>query len=301
MSLARTLTAELGGDWHGRYGLTPGPGHSARDRSLRISPHATDPDDIVVHSFAGDDVLELKKAWREEGLLPRRGQTCHVIDPVILAKRKIEAQKRYADEMAKQRDKALWIWDRSKPAPGTIVEEYLRRRTGLDTPPLDTTRYLPSAPPKYPYPSMVCAFGLPAEPQPGALDISRNAIQGIHLTRLLPDGSWKAPVEKDKTMLGNIKGWPIVLFPPGDSLALLIGEGIESALACRLDLGYGIWAAGSASNMTSALADKIPSYIESVHVVRDFDVAGVRGAEAVLCTAHARGFECFIYKPELVR
>src|SRR6202011_2803471 len=45
----------LGGEVCGREVLAPGPGHSAKDRSLsvKLSPHA--PDGFLAHSFAGDD------------------------------------------------------------------------------------------------------------------------------------------------------------------------------------------------------------------------------------------------------
>ena len=40
-------------------------------------------------------------------------------------------------------------------------------------------------------PAMIAAFGIPQEPEPGVLEIIPGAVTGIHLTRLLPDGSGK--------------------------------------------------------------------------------------------------------------
>ena len=45
-NLAQELTRKLGGDWCGRFGLAPGPGHSKKDRSLKIAPHKSDPDGL---------------------------------------------------------------------------------------------------------------------------------------------------------------------------------------------------------------------------------------------------------------
>lgn len=59
----------IGGEWHGNYGLAPGPGHSKADRSLHISPHETDPDDVVLHSYAGDDWKAIKDELRARGVL----------------------------------------------------------------------------------------------------------------------------------------------------------------------------------------------------------------------------------------
>ena len=54
----------LGGDVHGsgakRYAMVPGPGHSAKDRSLRIDVGPDHPDGFVVHSHAGDDPMVCK-------------------------------------------------------------------------------------------------------------------------------------------------------------------------------------------------------------------------------------------------
>ena len=69
--LAREITKALGGDWCGRYGLIPGPGHSRRDRSVSIRPHPDDPRDVIVHSFGGQSWQEIKDFLRDEGLLPK--------------------------------------------------------------------------------------------------------------------------------------------------------------------------------------------------------------------------------------
>jgi hypothetical protein len=64
------ITRALGGDWHGTYGRAPGPGHSRKDRSLKISAHPTDPNDVILHSFAGDEWMPVKDDLRRLGLLP---------------------------------------------------------------------------------------------------------------------------------------------------------------------------------------------------------------------------------------
>ena len=47
MSLAETITRALGGNWHGKYGLIPGPGHSPKDRSVSVRDSNTLPDGVV--------------------------------------------------------------------------------------------------------------------------------------------------------------------------------------------------------------------------------------------------------------
>jgi hypothetical protein len=52
---ARTIARVMGGDVNGDGALVPGPGHSAKDRSLSVKPDPAAPDGFVVHSFADDD------------------------------------------------------------------------------------------------------------------------------------------------------------------------------------------------------------------------------------------------------
>jgi AAA domain-containing protein len=58
--IARALNGEI----RGAQVLAPGPGHSTADRSLSVTINASG-DDIVVHSFAGDDPIQCKKYVRE--------------------------------------------------------------------------------------------------------------------------------------------------------------------------------------------------------------------------------------------
>lgn len=66
------ITRALGGDWYGTYGCAPGPGHSRKDRSLKVSPHPSDPSDVILHSFSDDDWKPIKDELRRLGLLPER-------------------------------------------------------------------------------------------------------------------------------------------------------------------------------------------------------------------------------------
>ena len=52
---------------------------------------------------------------------------------------------------------------------------------------------------------MVGAFGIADEPEPGVLAIADDAVRGVHVTRLKPDGSGKAgdPDEPAKIMIGS--------------------------------------------------------------------------------------------------
>lgn len=61
----------LGGEVSGSGVICPGPGHSAHDRSLSVTPSATAPDGFVVNSFSpGDDPIACKDYVRTKLGLP---------------------------------------------------------------------------------------------------------------------------------------------------------------------------------------------------------------------------------------
>ncbi len=90
--LAKKVTEALKGDWHRDHGLAPGPNHSKDDRSLHISPHESDPRDVVLHSYAGDDWQSIKDDLRARGVLPARPAGVDVtLEDYAAAKRLPEA------------------------------------------------------------------------------------------------------------------------------------------------------------------------------------------------------------------
>jgi hypothetical protein len=179
------------------------------------------------------------------------------------------------------------LWRRSVPARGTIVETYLRtRHCWVDS---ETVRFLPARGDHSP--ALIVPFGIPTEPEPGVLDIETADVHGIQLTKLKPDGSGKADVEEPKKMtLGQCVGYPIVLAPPSDMMALTIAEGVEDALSNHIISGRGAWASGGADRMPP-LANRVPAYIESVTILVDDNDAGRRGSEGLARRLHARGVE----------
>jgi hypothetical protein len=297
MSLAQDIVQKLGGDWHSHYGLCPGPGHNKRDRSLKVSPHRDDENDVFVYSFCGDDVLALKAEWRERGLLPRGGRSG--FNPEKIAKTERGRQKRDNDDAAdaeERLEKARWLCDQRRPDRGTIVQKYMIGR-GIDLDPFPPTiGHLPARPPKYPHPAMIVAFGEPEEPEPGAYRTPREAINGVLLTYLKPDGSGKADTAPQKRMIGRPLGSPLALIPPNDGLGLIIGEGIETALDAYLKSPMGCWAAGSAPFLP-ALADAVPEYIESVTIAVDKDPTGRRMAAELARRLEERSIEIFMMEP----
>ncbi len=80
------IARALGGQVSGGQVLAPGPGQSARDRSLSIKIDETAPSGFVVHSFSGDDPIRCKDFLREKlGLPPFNGKTSAASKPIIVA------------------------------------------------------------------------------------------------------------------------------------------------------------------------------------------------------------------------
>jgi hypothetical protein len=198
-------------------------------------------------------------------------------DPIGLAKARAEAAEHERLLKAKRLRTARWLWRRSYPVIGSKGEVYLRDARGYDGPLRATLRFLPARS-EY-LPAMIASFGFAHEVEPGILDITNEAVTGIHLTRLLPDGSGKAvfddPDEQAKIMIGRSIGSPIVLAPMNDGLALGISEGIEDGLSIHQSLGIGVWVAGAASRMP-ALAEIVPAYTEVVPIFAHDDHDGQR-------------------------
>ena len=277
----RSIAQALGGDVAGRDSvLAPGPGHSPGDRSMQITFRG---DDFVVHSFAGDpwdacrDDVKARlglAAWRPDAGRPRTA------GPIL--------RPSFDAHAAHQLAKAKALWQRSIPINDTPAETYLRDQRGYDGLIPSTLRFLRAA---GDFPSaMIAAFGLPSELEPGVLSITEDQIRGVHLTRLKPDGSGKAGTERDKIMLGSSSGWPIVLAPANDLLAISITEGIEDGLTVHLFTGRGVWVAGAAGRMPN-LADKIPEYLESVTIHAHDDRAGQHGAKLLAAALKPRNIE----------
>ena len=170
-----------------------------------------------------------------------------------------------------QHRKATWLWSQRQPIAGTPAEIYLRDARKISCPLPPTLGYLPPSP-KYPQPTMIAAFGLADEIEPGVL-VPPCHVSAVHLTKLRDDGRGKADVERAKTFLGSPGALPIVLAPANDLLAMAITEGIEDALSVHQATELGAWAAGTAGRLP-ALAAVMPRIVETITIVADADAAG---------------------------
>ena len=260
---ARAVVKALGGRWAGRYGMARCPAHKDRTPSLKVSDPPAGSDEPIFHCFAGCDWREVKDALRRDGLLPERGKD---IDrgraDRALHDRDIVEHRDAADraDRTKRTRQALELWRRCVPAPGTLVETYLRAR-GITIPIPPSLRYLAAAkhkPTGLILPAMVA----------GVQDLDGRVV-AVHRTYLRHDGMGKAGVREPKMSLGPIGGGAVRLALAGRELAIC--EGLESALSFQQATGISTWAALSVPGLRSLV---LPGEISAVVLGPDGDDPG---------------------------
>jgi Toprim domain len=276
MSTAAQIAEALAGQKVKSYGgnfLVRCPTHD--DNAPSLSIRDTDRG-VQVHCFADCSPGAIYAAIRRIG--------CK-LEPSDTAR---EPRKDSSEYKRRQHDKAAWLWAQRKPIVGSIAETYLRKARGYTGPLPATLGLLPALKPEH-HPTMIAAFAIPDESEPGTVGKPQH-VTSVHLTLLMPDGSAKADAKPNKVIIGSPRGRPIVTAPPNDLLGLAITEGIEDALTVHQETGLGAWAAGSAGFMP-ALAENVPSYVEAVTIFAHADKAGQDGARKLARALDRRGIE----------
>ncbi len=285
MTTAKKITQSLGGSWHGRYGLVPGPGHSQNDRSLQITDGANGR--IIVNSFAGDDWRQCRAYIASLGFKIDGNRDCKYRHDVI-------DRNRTKAEDKKKSEYALKIYAQCQSAAGSPVEIYLHSR-GVALPADAPIFYHPACPnKKMRLPAMVCPI----------TNIDTQEVIGLHRTFIRPDGSGKADIPKkdQKKMLGFSKGGVIRLSPQEHvTNGLGITEGIEDGLSI-LGIGWSpVWVA-----LNSKGIEKIPviAGVDSLTIFADHDTPKKDGSRpgqdsALKCARRwsQAGREVTIYTP----
>jgi hypothetical protein len=245
----RAIARALGGEVSGRQVLAPGPGHSARDRSLSIKIEPSAACGFLVHSFSGDDPIICKDYVRERLGLPewepgdyeqdRRIHSSRVREfDRVAVDRESNKQPRTEDDVTRI-ERAAKIWNEAVDPRGTAVEQYLHaRRLELDD---DLAGSVLRFHPRTPWRNesagetdriscLIAAFR----------SIDDGTVTAIHRIRLDQPERWP---KTERRMLGIVRRAAVMLDPLGPKLA--IGEGVETCMAAR-QLGVRpAWALGS--------------------------------------------------------
>jgi putative DNA primase/helicase len=274
MNDAENIARALGGEVSGRDTvLCPGPGHSAKDRSLSVRLDPTAPDGFLIYSHAGDDWRECRDYVRHKLGLPvwepgdgqRRNVPPHHADKWDLAAIEAEANKgpcAWTEDEIIRIAAAQRIWDEARDPRGTLAERYLKEHRKLNLPD-DLAGRIIRFHPQCPWrnentgrmdriPALIVPFR----------SIDDDTITAVHRIALNADAT-----KRGRRMRGIVHRAAVKLDVPGERLA--IGEGLETCMAAR-QLGYPpTWALGSAGAI---------SFFPLIDDVKQILILGEQGA-----------------------
>jgi putative DNA primase/helicase len=299
LSLSPSILARaLGGEAYGHRVAAPGPGHSRKDRSLSILVDQSAPGGFLVTSHAGDDPLACKDYVRTrlDLAVPLTGLSRPHGPPPTSGcpranTRDVDAEK---GQDPKRTARALTIWSESHPPKGTPVQAYLERRSLTWSDEVtEALRYHPA-----------CPFADQRVPAVIALvrDIVTNEPKAIHRTALDLDGQKIEVAGKDRLALGPVAGGAVKLTPDEEvTLALGIGEGIETALSLRELPEFGSSPVWSLLSTAGVAAFPVLSGIEALWIAVDHDPAGERAARTCADRWRAEGREVYLVRPRAQR
>jgi putative DNA primase/helicase len=269
----RAIARLLGGEACGHQVLCPGPGHSAKDRSLSIRFSATAPGGFLVHSHAGDDWQACRDYVCERLGLPIADRRR---DPPPRANR---AAIEDAAAKAKSTRQALALWREAVDPRGTLAETYLNGRE------LDLGDDLAGAVLRW-HPGAHAMLALFRGLQDGRP-------QAVSRTFLDREGR-----KIERKFLGPVSGAAIMLDPfDFVTTGLHIGEGVETCMtaARRYDLRP-CWALGCAG---AVAAFPVLGGVECLTLLQENDDSGRSARDCEACAArwYGAGREVLINQP----
>jgi putative DNA primase/helicase len=231
------------------------------------------PRGLIVHCHAGCGAAEILTELHRRELLHGR---LHRHDAAPSTSDRLERERRV--ELARR----IWIAGRD-PRGTPVVQYFASRALHIEPPPcLRWVQRCWHREARAALPAMLARVdGLDGE------------LIGVHRTWLIRDvaGIWR---RRDRASLGPIGGGAVRLAPPGE--ALLVAEGIETALAAMVATGLPGWSALSTSGM---LALRLPPAVRIVIILADNDLngAGEQAAHAAAQRWLAEGRRVRIAKP----
>jgi putative DNA primase/helicase len=236
---------------------------------------AEDRGKLLLKCHAGCSFEEILKALMDMGLITDSSNDRYRASNSTIAKTGSEVVVELAPQSMPI--KSISIWNNSKDATDTLVENYLYSRNLTITPP-ETIRFHPNL--KY---FEQDSHGVWHESWHPAMiaKIQRypnDSCIGVHRTYLKPDGSGKAEVLKPKKMLGSCLGGAVRF--QGESLeCIALSEGIENGLTYWQENPYiTAWACLSTSGMKSIVLPP-PHITPEIIIIADHDPAGFAAAK----------------------
>lgn len=207
-------------------------------------------------------------------------------DRIITKSEPIAQAERVASEIEKRNaTRASQMWAQSVPAPGTLVETYLRGR-GIIGKISAELHFLPRCwhkPTEQWFPVMLSRLS------------DNHGFTSVQRTYLAADGRGKAPVAKldQKRGLGGMRGGAVRLRPVGDVLA--IAEGVETALSAAQLYQLATWATCGTGRFTVI---DIPETVRFIIIFADAGEPGWKAAVTASDHYEALGYSVEIVRPD---
>ena len=263
----RAIVAALGGELYqgGRRANIPAPGHSPADRSVSL---LLEGDRLVIHGFGAADWRDVRYHLRDRGLIDADGRVAGgSLSLASLSTARPVAGARM--EVARR------LWAAAIPiTKGDLCARHLRRR-GIEArlEDLEDLRRHPAAP--------VSVFGDGGRTCPAlvaAVRCPEGRVSAVELTYLDPGGRRAEWMRLSRKTVGLVPaGAEVRLAPPGP--ALLVAEGVMTALSASARFGLPGWALLSAGNLARCSP---PAGVRRILIAGDRGPAG-EAAAAELC------------------
>jgi putative DNA primase/helicase len=223
------------------------PVHESRGATLALRDGASS---LIVKCFAGCNRGELLAELRRLGLTSNAANDRAPTFSIVRDNDRHDAGRRIAA--------AQTIWNAASNSRGTPVVAYLTGR-GITVPPPPSLRYAPA---------LRRPDGTSSPAMLGRIEDIDGELIGISRTWLGrgPDGQWRRDV---RAMLGRAAGGAVRLAPAAETL--MVGEGVETALAGMQATMQPAWAALSTSGMTALVLLPI---VRNIIILADHDVSG---------------------------
>lgn len=278
MSL-KTIVRALGGDLYanGRRANIPAPGHSRHDRSVSLLEQNGR---LIIHTFGGGDWRTVRDDLRARRLLgderPSQGQAIESDPSDNLSRRR-------------RRECALALWETGRDIEGTLSATHCRLRgIGGTLPDGEALRHHGLAP--------LSVYRSGPATRPALLAGIRAAdgeIAGVEITYLGPGGRRAVGLRLPRKTVGLIPPSSAVrLAPIGE--AVLVAEGVFTALSAGRRFGLPPWALLSTSNLRRW---RPPAGVTSVLVAGDRGADGEASAAALVRALIEGGIDASLALP----
>ena len=254
----------------------PNHGKGRGDRSPSLSIADGDDGRLLLRCFAGCEFLDILDALKRLGLIG----DCPKLDRARLVLKRVEPAQPIHDPDLE----ALNLWVSCKPAPDSLVEQYLNRQRGIDLKPppslrCGSTLHLG----RIDMPLMVAAVQRPA-------DGKIVAAQSLMLTH----AGKKASVSNPRKNTGALGLGAVRLAGAAEVMGL--AEGIESGLSAMQLAGIPVWISLGATRLHRV---ELPPLCKELHIFCDNDVAGRDAAKRTAAVHMQAGRKVLLrYPPE---